>query len=104
MELGVKKYDIIFNAGVLEHFSLKERAILLKEYSKYLKDDGIMLIAVPNHYSFLYRTAYLLLNLLGKWSFPKEYMIYNMSAEIKEANLALVSRTTIDKKNIFSVW
>lgn len=99
-----KKFDIIFNAWVLEHFNLNERITLLKKYSEYLKNDWVMIIAIPNHYNFLYRLAYILLNFTNKWSFPKENMIYDMAKEIQSSWLILEKRFTVDKENIFTIW
>lgn len=98
------KFDIIFNAGVLEHFSSAEREILLLKYSEYLADGWILIIAVPNHYNFLYRTAYLLLKILKKWSFPDENKIFDLKEEISKTWLLLVKRVCIDKENIFRIW
>ena len=44
------EFDIVFNAGVIEHFSMEERAQALSEYARIMRDDGLMIIAFPNHY------------------------------------------------------
>lgn len=104
MNFWNKKFDIVFNAWVLEHFNFSERVILLKKYTEILKEDWIMIIAVPNHYNILYKIAYILLNLIWKWSFPKENKIYDLSKEIEKSWLKLISRKTIDRENIFTIW
>lgn len=98
------KFDIIFNAWVLEHFDYNDRVRLLKKYSDFLNEDWVMLIAIPNHYNLFYRLAYLILNIIWKWSFPKENKIFDMKKEIIEAWLVLESRVTIDKENIYTLW
>lgn len=45
-EIKAKKFDIIIAYGVLEHVSTP--GILLKNFAKYLKDTGILIISVPN--------------------------------------------------------
>jgi len=104
MNFWNKKFDIVFNAWVLEHFNFSERVTLLKKYNEILKENWLMIIAIPNHYNILYKMAYILLNLIWKWSFPKENKIYNLSKEIEQAWLKLISRKTIDKENIFTIW
>lgn len=98
------KFDIIFNAGVLEHFNFDERKKLLKKYSSFLKDDWIIIIAIPNHYNFFYRLAYKILIFTGKWSFPKEEKIYDMKKEIEWSSLTLLKRDTVDIENIYTIW
>jgi len=107
MPFKEKSFDVVFNAGVIEHFNKQERIMALKEYSRILKDDGLMIIAFPNHHSFPYRSAYLVRNylLLGyKWPYPKEYKIYDMKDEIAASNLILKKRLIISKDSIFNWW
>lgn len=100
MPIDDRKYDVVFNAGVIEHFNEKERTLALKEYSRILKDDGVMFIAFPNHYSLPYRLAYLIRKLFKKWSFPDEYKIYNLKNEIEGADLFLEDRVILSKKSV----
>lgn len=51
--------DGIFNAGVMEHFNLKELEIILKEFERVLKYDGYIILFWPWEYSItttLFRT------------------------------------------------
>ena len=103
MPIEDKSYDILFNAGVIEHFNQEERLRAFKEYSRILKDNGTMYIAFPNHYSRPYRLAYIILKLLNKWSFPDEYKIYDLNYEIDNADLILEERIILSKKSIM-IW
>ena len=84
-----KRYDVVFNSGVIEHYNVKERTVLLKEYAKIMEEKGWMIIAIPNHYCIPYKVGYMTLRCLGKWKFPKEYAIKNLSQELKEAGLTM---------------
>lgn len=95
-----EEYDIVFNAGVVEHYDSEEITSALKEYSRILKNDGLIIIAYPNHYSYPYRFAYLFRNLLGKWKYPKENKIYDLSKEAKEAGLTQEGRVVISKGSV----
>jgi len=94
------QFDIVFNAGVIEHFTQDERTSALKEYARVLKDDGVMFIAFPNHYSLPYRLAYIIRKILKKWPYPDEYKIYNLKVEIENTNLILEERVVLSKKSL----
>lgn len=95
-----KQFDILFNAGVIEHFTQEERTKAFKEYSRILKDDGIMFIAFPNHHSLPYRLAYKIRKSLKRWIYPDEFKIYDLEYEIKKNNLILEERLSLSKKSL----
>jgi SAM-dependent methyltransferase len=95
-------FDLVFNAGVIEHFSMEERARALSEYARIMRDDGLMIIAFPNHHSPPYRFAYLMMRLLGVWRFPSEYSIYDLKDEAQRSGLSLNERLTLSRGTIFS--
>ncbi len=78
MSLPDKSYDLIFNSGVIEHYTFDERIALLKSYSRILNDQGVMVLAIPNHYCLPYRSAYVLrkewLN-SKRWPWPAEFNV-----------------------------
>ena len=102
MPFDDKQFNIVFNAGVIEHFNQDERTNALKEYSRILKDDGIIYIAFPNHYSVPYRLAYKIRKLLNKWPYPDEYKIYDLKYEIENSNLYLEDRIILSKKSVMN--
>jgi len=97
-----KQYDIVFNAGVIEHFNEEERKKALKEYKRILKDEGVMYIAFPNHYSAPYRISYKIRMLLNKWPYPEEFKIFDLINEIKSNDLILEKRMTLSKKSLMT--
>lgn len=100
-------YDIVFNSGVIEHFAKKERSRALKEYSRILRNDGVIIIAFPNHFSVPYSLAYLVRNNLlfrYRWPYPREYKIFDMKDEINSNNLILEKRVVISKESIYNWW
>ena len=102
MPLEDCSFDIVFNAGVIEHFSLEERISALHEYARVLKNDGIMYIAFPNHFSIPYKVAYIILRLFKKWPYPMEYQILNLKKEIKANNLNFNERIVLSKGSLFN--
>ena len=84
-----RHYDVVFNSGVIEHYNVKERTTLIKEYAKIMAKNGSLIIAVPNHFCIPYKLGYIVLRCLGKWKYPKEYAIKNLSKELKDAGMKL---------------
>ena len=97
-----REFDIIFNAGVIEHFDYEERKKALLEYSRILKDDGVMIIAFPNHYSLPYRLAYMIRKLLNRWPYPEEYKLLDLKKEILSNDLVLEERATLSKDSLMN--
>jgi SAM-dependent methyltransferase len=107
MTMPAGSYDLIFNSGVIEHYTFDERVDLLKSYARILSDQGSMVLAIPNHYCLPYRSAYVLKKewLKSKrWPWPAEFKIYDMKAEVEAASLQLVKRTTMDRDSALTFW
>jgi len=101
MDIKDKSYDIVFNSGVIEHFNEAERIEALNAYKRILKDDGIIIIAIPNHYNALYKLGYIILNIIGKWPYPEEFAIYDLQKELDKTGLRLLNRTVVAKTILF---
>jgi ubiquinone/menaquinone biosynthesis C-methylase UbiE len=103
-------FDLVFNSGVLEHFGKKAREQALVEYARVLRDDGVMVIAFPNHHSLPYRSAYVVrANILAPirrryWPYPKEKKLYDLADESRGASLELQERLTMSKASLFKWW
>jgi 2-polyprenyl-3-methyl-5-hydroxy-6-metoxy-1,4-benzoquinol methylase len=102
MPIRDNQFDIVFNADVIEHFNKEDRTKALKEYSRILKDNGVMFIAFPNHYSVPYRIAYIIRKILKRWIYPDEYKMYDLIDKIKSANLILKCRVILSKKSVMT--
>ncbi|TCL64737.1 methyltransferase family protein [Hydrogenispora ethanolica] len=94
-------FDIVFNAGVIEHFSFEDRVSALNEYSRVLKENGLLVIAFPNHYSLPYRLGYLKKVISGKWPYPQEFKLFDLKQELDSCSLELVKRVVTSKKTSF---
>jgi len=104
MDISDKTYDIVFNSGVIEHFNSGQRYTALSEYKRILKDNGLIILAFPNHYSILYRFRYIFENIIGKWKYPKEFKIYDLNDEIEKNDLILIDRITTSKSMVFKYY
>lgn len=96
MPFGNDSFDVVFNAGVLEHFDFSGRRAALLEMIRVTKPGGKICVAVPNHYSIPYRTAYDYRKARGKWPFPDEEIIFDFSAELAGSpGVVQLSRVTV---------
>ncbi len=96
-------FDVVYNAGVLEHFDLPDRKVALLEMLRVTKTGGRMIAAIPNHYSKPYRYAYLLKKRRGTWPYPDENKIYDFTEELSGVRTArCLGRQTVARKTAFS--
>jgi ubiquinone/menaquinone biosynthesis C-methylase UbiE len=93
-----ESFDVVFNSGVLEHFEYHDRVRALREYGRVMKQDGIMLIAFPNHFSKPYKLVYEYLNSRNRWPYPKELALYDLKNELIQSGFKLIERRIIDRR------
>lgn len=100
-------FDLVFNAGVIEHFSESDRVKMLSECARVMSDNGTMVVAIPNHYSLPYRIAYVIKKDIQKgkrWPWPKEFKILDLKSELAQSGLELKERRTIAKTTIYDFF
>lgn len=99
------RYDLVFSAGLLEHFNETERRTIIKNMAGYTKAGGYIIIGIPNHYSLPYRIAYLGLLLLGRWDYPQEQKIRNFDAEIEDLDdVVPINEALLDRNGVYSLY
>jgi 2-polyprenyl-3-methyl-5-hydroxy-6-metoxy-1,4-benzoquinol methylase len=67
-----EKFDVTWNAGVLEHFSAGERLEALVEMARITRPNGIIVTLNPYSRSMLYRLGKFLAELFGRWPYGHE--------------------------------
>lgn len=72
-------YDMVWNAGVLEHFKPEDQSQALAEFISVVSGNGVVVILTPYSKSPLYRIGKFILEKLGRWPY---------GVEIPEATLA----------------
>lgn len=100
-------FDLVFNAGVIEHFVKEDRIKMLAECARVMSDNGAMVIAIPNHYSPPYRIAYVIKKEIQKgrrWPWPKEFKIFDLKEELERCGLILVERRTLARSTIYDFF
>lgn len=85
-------FDIVFQAGLLEHFEKKDRIQLLKNWAKVGK---LMVSIIPNASSIAYRTGKSMMENEGTWNYGMELPQYTLGSEFNQAGLEIISEYTI---------
>lgn len=92
-------FDVVFNEGVLEHFLERETRIkALKEMKRILKENGMVIVVVPNGKHFMMKFWYFFrypgyIN-AEKWHF---YSPNELKSEFEEAGLTNVKIAGFEK-------
>lgn len=67
-----QRFDLVWNAGVLEHFTLEDQRKSIAEFLSVLDEGGRVVILTPYSRSPLYRLAKWILELAGRWPYGVE--------------------------------
>jgi ubiquinone/menaquinone biosynthesis C-methylase UbiE len=74
LRLGFKDgvFDVVWNGGVIEHFTDEGKIALIREMYRVTKPGGLLLILVPNAHDWPYRLGKWIAERRGKWIFGFE--------------------------------
>ena len=85
-------FDMIFQAGLLEHFSQKERIAMLQNWSRYGRR---MVSMIPNAHSLAYHLGKELMEQRGIWPYGLEMPQSSLATEFAQAGLNHIREYTI---------
>jgi ubiquinone/menaquinone biosynthesis C-methylase UbiE len=88
------EFDVIFQAGLLEHFEKEERIRLLKNWARAGKR---MISIIPNASSLSYRVGKASMEKKRTWEYGKELPQYSLIGEFFEAGIKVIDEYTIDE-------
>lgn len=92
------EFDVVFQAGLLEHFSQEERIRLLRLW----KPVGKMMVSmIPNANSVAYHAGKILQEKMGDWSYGLELPQASMQGEFLQAGYINVREYTIGLEEAF---
>ena len=83
-------FDVVWNAGVLEHFTPEEQTLALREMSRVCRPGGLVLTLNPYRFSLLYRLGKWLSERLGMWPYGYEQPVGSIAAAAPRETLSLV--------------
>ncbi|WP_438350061.1 class I SAM-dependent methyltransferase [Paenibacillus sp. FA6] len=89
------KYDLTWNAGVLEHFTFEEKVNILKEMDRITKPGGIILILTPFAKCLPYRVGKAYAEKQGVWMYGVEEPVTTLVNEFESSGIPLLSETDI---------
>ena len=81
---GQPEHDMIWDAGVLEHFTIEEQRQALQEFLNVLKPGGRVVILTPYSRSLPYRMAKFYLEKTGRWLYGIETPIVSLAPSMPE--------------------
>ena len=83
-----KKFDVVWNAGVIEHFHEKDQIKMIDEMYRLTKPGGYFIIQVPNSNCIPYQIWQYLLKITNKWpyGYQKDISPNKLSYLIKKSN------------------
>ena len=87
-----KKFDYIFQAGLLEHFDTDEQIRLLRNWARYGK---YMISMIPNASSIPYRIGNQLMENEGTWEYGLEIPKHSFKEEFSRAGITVEKEYTI---------
>lgn len=67
-----KLYDIVWNSGVMEHFTVADQQKIVEEFLAVLKPGGKIVMLIPYSFCVPYRLAKFALEVTKKWPYGRE--------------------------------
>ncbi|MBT3391258.1 MAG: glycosyltransferase [Chloroflexi bacterium] len=87
---GIAEYDLVFNAGVLEHYDFEQQAALLHAMSS--RSRKYVLALVPNAQNYWYWLWRAHKSSQNLWPFGKEIPVHDLSRAFQSARLNYLGR------------
>jgi len=88
-------YDVIWNAGVLEHFHFHEQVEALRELVRALRPRGLLITLNPSARGWVYRTGKVVAELRGKWAVGQEFPVRTLLKHCLTLSLSLVQEEDV---------
>ena len=94
LPLAQSSFDIVWNAGVLEHFTDEEQYHAIQELVRVTKPGGKVIVLVPYRYSPLYRLGKFVMEETGRWPYGVERPVGSYRNVADQLNLSLSEHCT----------
>lgn len=88
-------FDVVWSAGVLEHYTPSEQVRMLREMARVLKPGGQVITLVPHAGCILYRVYKAALEATGTWPFGMEVPLATLLPQSQEAGLEVETETSV---------
>jgi ubiquinone/menaquinone biosynthesis C-methylase UbiE/tetratricopeptide (TPR) repeat protein len=94
-------FDVIWNAGVLEHFDYEQQIVVLQEMKRVLKPDGLLITINPNAKCLPYQVGKWFLEKTNRWPYGQELPIFTLSPLAEPCQLRLLKEYSIGFEESF---
>jgi len=96
LDVNKNDYDVLWNSGVMEHFTDSELEILLKTIRKHTSKYFVFLVPNPESVSYLlFRQRLMKYN---QWSYGREYLREDYKRYIEAAGFRLIGEQYVSKE------
>ncbi|MFL5328630.1 MAG: glycosyltransferase [Gemmataceae bacterium] len=92
---GSPDFDLVFNAGVLEHYTFDEQVSILRAMGS--RSRRFVLILVPNRLCYWYWLWRLQTSAAGQWPFGTETPVVDLSAVFEAAGIQFLGETFVGR-------
>jgi SAM-dependent methyltransferase len=88
-------YDVIWNAGVLEHFYFHEQVEAIRELVRALKPGGLLITLNPSARGWVYRAGKAVAELRGTWEVGQEFPVRSLRKHCLSLGLSLLEERDV---------
>ena len=93
-DLNDEKFDVVFSAGLIEHFSEEETQKCIAAHFDYLKSNGICIITFPTP-TWLYRITRKCAEMMGLWIFYDERPLTMEEVSVQISKFGIIRHKSI---------
>jgi SAM-dependent methyltransferase len=97
-------YDVIWNAGVLEHFYFHEQVRAIGELVRTLKPGGLLITLNPSARGLVYRAGKVIAELRGTWGVGQEFPVRTLRKHCLSLDLRLVEERDVLPEHQFGFF
>ena len=95
MKVRADHYDLVWNAGVLEHFIFEEKVAILEEIKRITRPGGYIIILTPYAKCLPYRAGKAFAEKHGLWMYGMEEPVHTLAEEFRESGITLLEERDI---------
>jgi 2-polyprenyl-3-methyl-5-hydroxy-6-metoxy-1,4-benzoquinol methylase len=92
---GDNSFDVVWNAGVIEHFKEKEQDDMLREMIRICRRDGLIILLNPNDKAPIYKFGKKYAEKIGRWGAGEEYPIKTLKPNFRKLGFENVKEYSV---------